>query len=234
MNIFRLPLKIKVNSFLKLINQLGYVNANLYLFNRFFNLMPFCLNINKYYFASQPLSKQPILSKNKWPNYNIVELSSVKDFEFNYFPRPVAVFEDRIQQGAICLACYKNDEFTGFLWYIKKKFREDEVRCLYNLPFQSVWDFDVYVEPKYRLSPVFLKLWDEVSFRLTQDGCFHSLSRISAFNAISLQSHKRMGAIIIGWAVFIKIGVCQLTVSNLKPILHLSFSEKTYPIFNFN
>lgn len=228
-----MPLKNKVNDFLQLINQLGYINAGLYLLNRFLSLMPFCIKINKYYFASQPLSKQPVLSKEKWPNYNIVELSLAKDFESNHFPRPMAVFADRLQQGAICLACYKNDEFTGFLWYTKKTFREDEVRCLYHLPVQSVWDFDVYVEKKYRLSPVFLKLWDEASLRLTQDGYFHSLSRISAFNPMSLQSHKRMGATIIGWAVFIKIGVCQFTVSNLKPFLHFSFSEKSCPAFNF-
>ncbi|MDD2759554.1 MAG: hypothetical protein PHH11_04605, partial [Methylomonas sp.] len=94
-------------------------------------------------------------------------------------------------------------------------------------------DFDVYVEPKYRLSPTFLKLWDEASARLLREGVSWSLSRISAFNTMSLSSHKRMGAKIIGWAVFFQMAGIQLTISSLKPFLHISLSNASLPTFEF-
>jgi hypothetical protein len=80
----------------------------------------------------------------------------------------------------------------------------------------------------------FLKLWESASFRLIDEGYHWSLSRISAFNPNSLSSHKRMGARIIGWAVFVKMGGNQLAISSIKPFVHFSGSELTWPVFKFN
>lgn len=222
----------KIKGLQQLVIQLGVLNAGLYTANRLAWLLPVAISLNKYYFVVQSLSEQPLLPIGKGRRFRVVELS-VDDLNMHPCPRPVAVLADRYAQGALCLTAFKEQEFAGCLWYIDSAYQEDEVRCDYRLPPQVVWDFDVYVEPKYRLTPVFLKLWDEASVKLTQNGYLWSLSRISAFNSSSLFSHKRMGARIFAWAVFIRFGTMQLAISSLQPFFHLSFAETSRPVFKF-
>ncbi|NOT12417.1 MAG: N-acetyltransferase [Methylococcaceae bacterium] len=213
----------------QLVKDLGFVNAMLYLANRSVAVFSKHFGINKYYFVAQLINGNPLLPENRGKLLRVVELPLN---EIHPCPRPSNVIKDRYMQGAVCLAAYKANEFAGCLWYAKHRFREDEVRCIYEFDsFQSVWDFDVYVEPKFRLSPVFLKLWDYASAKLLNEGYSWSFSRISAFNAMSLGSHKRMGARIVGWAVFFQVGTVQLSVSSLRPFLYVSFSEASYPVF---
>ncbi len=215
----------------KLHKELGLINGFLYLVNRLADFFSLNLSLKKYYFVAQYLSEKPALPQNKGHQYRIIELlAHNKSMQPNL--RPEAVIADRYKQGAVCLAAYKEEEFAGCLWYVKSRYQEDEVRCLYELPSnQTVWDFDVYVEPKFRLSPVFLKLWDTSSAKLLSEGYNCSLSRISAFNAMSLSSHKRMGAKIIGWAFFLSAGSVQLSIASLNPFVHISFSSASFPTF---
>lgn len=213
--------------------QMGLMDSLLYLANRCIGFISSSFSLSKYYFVSQGLSKQPLMPNGKGKQLQVVELSSERT-KSHPCPRPASVIADRYEQGAVCLAAYKADEFAGCLWYVTSHYKEDEVRCLYELSDkQVVWDFDVYVVPKFRLSPVFIKLWDEASARLIHEGVEWSFSRISAFNPMSLSSHKRMGASIFGWAVFVRIGSIQLTFFSFKPFLHVSFSDASYPTFKF-
>lgn len=215
----------------QLVKQLGVANASLYLINKLAGILSIDLSFNKYYFVSQLLSEKALLPEGKGQQLRVVEVLP-DDIDLHQCFRPAAVIADRYAQGAVCLAAYKGEEFAGCLWYVKPCYREDEVRCLYELSSeQAVWDFDVYVEPKFRLSPVFLKLWDEASAKLLSEDCCWSLSRISAFNAMSLSSHKRMGAKIIGWAVFMRLGIIQITMASFWPYFHISFSESSFPVF---
>ncbi len=230
MNLSTLSQKIK--QLAQLVHQLGSINASLYLANRMTALLSIKLFFNKYYLVAQSLNTQPLLPKNKGQLLRIVELLP-DQLDSHPCPRPRAVLADRYRQGAVCIAAYKGEEFAGCIWYVKPRYQEDEVRCLYDLQSEhAVWDFDVYVVPKFRLSPVFLKLWDEVSAKLLAENCYWSLSRISAFNAMSLSSHKRLGAKVLGWAVFTQLGSIQLTIATVRPYLHVSFSENSFPTFN--
>jgi len=222
----------------KLVQELGYFNGAFYLINRLATKLKLTHFLTKYYLVAQPLGMQAFLPKGRGKNLAVIELPS--DLQPHPCPRPATVIADRYQQGAVCLAAYKANEFAGCLWYLKHQYREDEVRCVYKLGSEhAVWDFDVYVEPKFRLSPVFLKLWDSASEKLSNDGVGWSFSRISAFNTQSLSSQKRMGALVVGWAVFMRLGFMQLAVASLYPYFHISLSENKFPSFtlqlpNFN
>lgn len=210
--------------------QLGFCNACLYMANRITTKLSIPISFNKFYFVSQLLNAEPLLPKNKGANLRVIQLPP-ETLNKHPCPRPLSVLADRYEQQTFCLAAYREDEFAGCLWYAKTRYKEDEVRCLYELVSpESVWDFDVYVEIKYRLSPVFLKLWDAAASKLISEGCHWSLSRIDAFNAMSLASHKRMGAKVIGWAVFLRMGVMQITFVSLAPFFHISCSENSFPI----
>ncbi len=218
----------------QLTSQLGLCNALLYVVNHFLSQASIKFAFNKYYFVSQLLRRPPLLPEGKEQRFAIMEWPA-PDVNSHPCPRPMSILADRYSQGAICFAAFRDDEFAACLWYATSEYREvDEVRCSYHLSGRPlVWDFDVYVAPKFRLSSVFLKLWDEVSAKLVAQGYLYSLSRISAFNAVSLSSHRRMGAETIGWAVFVNIGMLQLTIASLKPFFHLSFTANSEPVFNF-
>ena len=214
----------------KSVSQLGVINALLYSINRFCSRYSLPISIIKYYFAAQPLKEQPTLSERRGRDLSVIEIPA--NVSGNPFPRPENVIKDRYAQGAVCLGAYKGGELAGYIWYIANRYQEDEVRCQYQLISKDcVWDFDVYVDPKYRLTSAFLKLWDVASAKLVNEGYRWSISRISAFNAMSLNSHKRMGLKIIGWAVFITIGKVQVTFSDLAPCIHFSLGEQSFPVF---
>lgn len=217
----------KVNS---LFLQLGFFDSLLFIFARILDLLPFSARIVKYYFFAQELSQKKFLPSTKGKKITVSE-DSIDRILLCPLPRPPEVIALRYAQGAVCMAAYNEKKvFVGCLWYVKGAYEEDEVRCLYKITAKNaLWDFDVYVDPKYRLSPVFLKLWDETSSRLFKEGYRWSISRISAFNSNSISSHSRMGAKIVGWAVYICAGSFQLTITNLLPFIHISFNKASRP-----
>lgn len=217
---------------IKVLNrQLGFLNTILYLINYFLLRFKIPLRVIKYYFVAQRLNEKSLLPDRRGRNFEVSDIPS--KIGAHPCPRPNSVIVDRYRQGAVCLAAYKEQEFAGCFWYVKDKYKEDEVNCLYELDcINSVWDFDVYVAPKFRMSPVFLKLWDVASTQLIEQGIDWSLSRISAFNAGSISSHIRMGAESVGWACFICMGSFQITIASIFPFLHFSLNKSSYPVFS--
>lgn len=129
------------------------------------------------------------------------------------FPRPPAVVARRYRDGAQCLVATVGAAFAGFLWWQSHRYDEDEVRCRYELAdaARSVWDFDVHVEPRWRLGRTLARLWAEADRRLAAQGIEWSFSRISAFNRASLAAHSRLGARRCASAVFVVLGPLQLS-----------------------
>lgn len=127
-------------------------------------------------------------------------------------PRPPAVIAQRHRNGHQCHAAVVKGQFAGTIWIARGHYDEDEVRCRYLLaePAVSVWDYDVYVEPKYRLGRTMARLWGAVDRQLCADGVCWTFSRISRFNATSVASHARLGAREIGRATFVVLGPLQL------------------------
>jgi hypothetical protein len=215
-------------------SRFGRVNGTLYLIGRVIEKISAnrCALL-KYYFVAQPIrridpkmlvGKTDILIKQVFPNDPLLLL----------FPRPSFVIKDRYNQGAVCFVATRDEHLVGFIWVILDRFTEDEVRCVYRtLPKRkAAWDFDVYVDPKYRLGRTFIRLWDTVSAFLAEQQYQASISRISAVNLESLRSHARMGAVRLGSATFVRLGNTQLMFSDLRPYFHVSFGLGSLPTIN--
>ena len=138
--------------------------------------------------------------------------------------RPAEIVDFRFQQGARCLVALKKGELAGFLWWTQGPYTEDEVRCVFipEPQGQAIWDFDVYVAPRYRFSPIFPCLWNSLTKQLFAQGYRYSCSRISAFNPASLAAHRRLGAEVVGRRLFICLGRWQLSMSRQSPRCHVS------------
>jgi hypothetical protein len=180
------------------------------------------IRLYKYYFIVQPILNNNTL-KSKQSAFIIREIFS-DDPCVKYFPRLPEIIRGRFDQGANCLAAFKNGEFVGFIWLILGSYEEDEVRCRFT-PFpesKTSWDFDVYVEPKYRISTAFVRLWDAANGFLQERGISWTMSRISAFNFTSRAIHTKMGGQVVGSAYFMIIGRFQLMFATMPPYFHFS------------
>jgi hypothetical protein len=161
----------------------------------------------------------------------VVRVASPGDALSAAFPRPAAVNQQRWARGATCHVVTVKDSFAGTLWTVRGRYDEDEVRCEFVLADaqRCVWDFDVYVEPRFRLGRTLGRLWKAVDAQLAAEGVQWSFSRISLFNPASLSSHARLGARTTGHAVFLVLGPVQLAWSSLAPHWHLSTAAASRP-----
>lgn len=188
------------------------------------------LRIVKYYFTVQPVTPPP---EDRWRRTGSFALSWVDAGSplLAEAERPADVIRSRFAQGARCLAAANDSGLAGFLWYVPGPYLEDEVRARF-LPApagQSAWDFDVMVLPQYRMGRLFSYLWAAAGAELAAAGIRHTISRISAFNAASLASHRRLGATIVGSAVFVCIGRVQFMASTLAPRWNVSWRDDQRP-----
>ena len=87
----------------------------------------------------------------------------------------------------------------------------------------------MYILPKYRLGIGFLRLWDEAKRLLRSQGISWSMSRISAFNRVSLASHGKLGTQVVGSVMFLHLGRMQLALASIRPRFHLSFGPARIP-----
>jgi len=171
------------------------------------------------------------------PNASLaVRLVAAGDPVTGQFPRERAVIARRFADGAECLVAESRGRFAGFLWIARRHYEEDEVRCRYELrdPGQCAWDFDVHVEPAFRLSRAFARLWEGANIHLAAGGVRWSLSRISAFNPGSLAAHRRLGIRRLASATFLVAGGLQLSLFSTAPFVHFGWSPHTRPILRLH
>jgi hypothetical protein len=215
----------------QLIRDMGWKDGALYLMARVVRRASGgWVELRKYYFVSQPIPDQPLLPANRGTS---IAVSGVdRDHPLvSRFPRPPHIIAQRFARGALCFLATKEERFVGFLWLQRGGYLEDEVRCLFTpMPgTEVIWDFDVHVEPEYRSGLVFPRLWDTANRFLREANIKWSVSRISAFNPGSINSHVRLGAYPIGSACFLSIGRWQLLLCTSAPYIHFSGAEERIP-----
>lgn len=214
----------------KLIAELGWFNSVVYLLDRLFCKLGGRARLHNYYIVAQPVPAKALAPRRLGKRIEVHQISTPEELGAA-FGRPPEIIKIRLQEGAICLAGLIEDELVGFLWLKLDAYDEDEVRCRFipQPKGKAAWDFDVYVEPKHRLSLTFVRLWDEANHFLRDHGYEWVMGRIDASALASLASHRRLGTNIVGRAIFLKIARYQVTFANLPPYLHLSTHPEVTP-----
>jgi hypothetical protein len=209
---------------------MGAGNASLYALSRILSaLFGGRVRIVKYYFASQPIA--PADGAGGSGSFSLAWALPGSRL-FVQVERPPSVIDARFAQGAHCLAATVRDsELAGFLWFVVGPYDEDEVRARFvPVPAgKAAWDFDVTVMPRYRMGRLFGYLWRRAAAELSSRGVTSSVSRISAFNPASIASHRRLGARIVGNALFVCIGSLQLMRASNGPRWHVSWRDDQRP-----
>jgi hypothetical protein len=183
----------------------------------------------KYYLVAQPVPAVRYLKRQA--GAVTIERINPRHPLVKQFPRPATVLAKRFADGGVCFAASKQGKFAGFIWLQHDLYEEDEVRCDFcPAPAEkAVWDYDVHVEPEFRMGRTFLRLWDVAHDYLRDRGITWTVSRISAFNSESLASHRGLGASRLAIAIFLCMGNAQAALFSIPPWVHLSTSLKHRP-----
>ncbi|TCO74303.1 hypothetical protein [Chromatocurvus halotolerans] len=183
-----------------------------------------------YLFYRQPIQSEQLLREGG--NLTFRWVHSFRPV-LGQLPRPIENIEARFNQNVACIIAMKQDELVACAWFAFGRYVEDEVQCTYRVPTHAVWDFDVYVSPRFRMGRTFARTWQAANEGLSERGYKYSLSRISAYNLPSRSAHMRLGAEHIGSAVFLKLGRLQVMCSSLKPHLHAKLIREEPPELKF-
>lgn len=211
---------------------LGFVNGLLYLLDQSFRRASRgAIRLLKYRLVAQPIGAS-VVTPVRAGRETFVEMAGPNHMLASEFPRPAQIIATRFEAGAVCLLARVKGQFAGYLWWQRERYDEDEVRCRFVLvnPQESAWDFDVYVAPRYRLGRAMALLWQAAEQQLAADGVRWSFSRISAFNAESMASHARLGAVSCAQAMFVVVGPMQLSLFTCAPFVHLSTGSSSAPV----
>lgn len=219
--------KIKTN-----IRLSGWWVTLAYILHRLLSKLPKRSGCYLYFIYEQPL-KLPVPTKVQRPVNNRLSYHWYQEFDQvqQQLPRPIEVLKERFSQQTQCLLVHQDNEVAGCAWFAQQQYLEDEVRCTFDFSqlSESVWDYDIYVFPKYRLSRLFMRMWKHAEETLYSQGFTRSLSRITAYNIQSIKSHEHLGAKKLSWICFINILGGQLMFSPMAPYLHLSLSKQSQP-----
>lgn len=211
--------------------ELGVVNGAVYLVGRLLQrLSGDRARIVRYQFFAQPVPQTPPTPPRAAGKCRI-RIVDAHDPVVSAFPRPPHVVARRFADGATCFVAEMGDRFAGFLWLARGAYEEDEVRCRYELvpPALCAWDFDVYVEPDFRIGRSFSRLWEAANAHLAAQGVQWSLSRISAFNPASLAAHRRLGIRQLGTATFLVLGAAQFSFHGRTPFFSICTNHARRP-----
>lgn len=217
------------------IRQLGWFDGTLFMLARLLGIISRGhIRLIRYYLVAQPVcpTSAPLPTQLRGTNAeSSIQFCDHNAPELLQFPRPAHVIAQRFAKGHRCLRSTHRSRFSGYIWLARDYYDEDEVRCRYRLaePASSIWDYDVYVAPEFRIGRTFSRLWQHASQILAQEGVQWSFSRISAFNAESLRAHARLGATRVSSVTFMQIGPVQLTIASSFPYIHIGFTARALP-----
>jgi hypothetical protein len=202
----------------------------LYALDRLANRISSSLGVYAYEFMVQPIREEPILP-----------LAFAKRFEFREIHKADPIVEAmparpeikaaRFEKGARCLAAFSKGSLLGYLWFCVGEYLEDEVRCRYRMVDRerSVFDFDLYIMPQYRLGVGFGATWHGANQYLWSQGVRYTFSRLSRFNVASRRSHDHLGWRSLGKAIFFKLWTVEVMFATLRPYVWISFSPRSRP-----
>jgi len=185
------------------------------------------LGIYVYEFMVQPIPDKPLLPGNLLRGLLFREIRQ-GDPEIALMPARPEIKDSRFAQGAICLGTFSKDKLIGYIWLCFGSYEEDEVRCTYRMVNrdESVFDFDLFVFPEYRMGVGFTAVWHGANEYLRKRGIRYSFSRLTRFNLASRRSHRHLGWKRVASAIFLKIFGAELMVATIFPYLSFSFGPR--------
>jgi hypothetical protein len=220
-----------MNRIREVLGRLGWLDGTLLLLARGAKrLTGGRLRVVHYRIVAQPVPDRAWVSGPADAGFAIERIEAGHRLTRN-FPRPAEVIARRFADGAVCFAASRGDALVGFIWLMHEAYEEDEVRCRFvpRPAARTAWDFDVYVDPAFRMSRAFLRLWDAANAYLRERGIEWTMSRISAFQTRSQAAHRRLGAQPVASALFLCLGMVEISFFTTRPYAWVSVDPGSRP-----
>lgn len=205
--------------------EFGFAAGTLYVLGRVLHKVSPRLGLFVYELMVQPITGKPLLPSSRTRDLTFVEIVRGDD-DVALMPARTEIKVSRFEQGARCLGIYRKGAFVGYIWLCFGRYDEDEVRCTYELaaPECSVFDFDLYVFPEYRMGTAFMAIWHAANEFLYERGVQFTFSRMTRFNLASRRSHARLGARCVGRALFLRAWAVELMLATVYPYLAITWA----------
>lgn len=215
----------------KLFGELGPGYGLLYMLQHMAARLHIPVTLRAYLVVQQEVRATPRLEGGRASGFTSRHLDD-DDPAMGEIPLDAATIAFRRAQGAQCLGLFRAGRLAAYMWYVLDGYDEDEVRCRFRPrpAAATAWDFDVYVAPEFRGGLAFAALWDHADAVLRAAGRAWTMSRISAFNTQSRASHRRLGAVELARASFIRAGALQIMISSQRPYVHAGFGDRSRPV----
>jgi hypothetical protein len=206
--------------------EFGVLDGALYVANRALNCVSARLSLYVYELMVQPISDKALLPRSLAKNLTYSEIG-LGHPDLAKMPAHEHIKNGRFDQGAKCLGVYRKGELVGYSWFCFHSYKEDEVRCTYVLgvPAKSVFDFDFFVMPEFRLGIGFMAVWHCANLYLRERGVDYTFSRLTRFNTASRRAHAHLGWKNIGRAIFLQAWRTEIMVANVAPYFNVSWSR---------
>jgi hypothetical protein len=210
-----------------LFREFGPVAGSLYLADRLLQRLSPDTRIFVYELMVQPIQHTAYREMRALKAFEYREIQA-GDPELAAMPVPREVLETRFKQGAICLGTFKRGRFVGYMWFAYSSYEEDEVRCTYALApsSESVFDFDFYIFPEFRLGLAFVAIWQGGITFLMGRGVRQSFSRLSRFNVASRRAHDHLGWRLVARAITLRLWRFECMATTIYPYLSASLTRR--------
>ncbi len=212
--------------------QFGVVAGLLYAIDRVLNKISDNLRLRYYELLLQPIQAQPLIPTAMAQRFKLREIRE-GDPEVALMPARTDIKQARFRQGAICLGAFDKERLAGYIWFCCREYEEDEVRCTFVLTPEdsSVFDFDLYIFPEYRMGLAFMAIWNGANEFLCKRGIARSYSRLTRYNLPSRRAHRRLGAAPIAYTCFLQIGSIEVMVATLFPFIDVTLRRSSRIFF---
>jgi hypothetical protein len=207
--------------------EFGCFAGLIYAVDRIFQRLSPSLRLYFYELLVQPIPEEPLLPSRLSRTLQMREIA-FGDPEIARMPARPDIKESRFKQDAICLGAFQNSQFIGHIWFCFHTYEEDEVRCTFVLPEgkQTVFDFDLFVFPEYRMGLGFVGIWNGANDFLRGRGIKCSFSRLTRFNLASRRAHAQLGAQRVGRVFVLRAWRMEFMVATIPPYVHLSLGKQ--------
>ena len=228
-------IRVKLSNLASLYNELGASTFFAYCIHTALRKLGKQNALQYYHFYSQPIGPSNPHDPKRKSAFTFTWHESFSPLMLQ-LPRPEHRLRDRFKQKTTCVLGSKCGKLVSCAWFAYEAYEEDEVWCRYDFSSspESVWDYDIFVSPDYRLGRAFHLTWQAAASRLYIAGYRRTLSRISAYNPNSLKSHERLGAQRCGSALYLRLGTLQIMASNKAPYLQMTANQKDRPVLHFD